>query len=130
MKRVLIVDDEPHIIRIMKLALEREGYEVDIASNGMEGLIKIRLEPPDVLITDIAMPKMTGEELCKQISTEMPDREFLIFVTTSRTEVEHREWSREIDNLLFLEKPVSTRKLMPMLNDYFMNQTHEASRIV
>ena len=129
MKRILLVDDEPHIIRVMKLALEREGYEVDIAPNGLEALNKLRQQTPDIMITDIAMPRMTGEELCKQIANEMPDREFLIVVTTSRTEIEHRDWSREIDNLLFLEKPVSTRKLTVLLKDYFVNNVKEASRV-
>ena len=49
----------------------------------------------------------------------MPERQFLIFVLTSRTEVEHREWSRNIDNLLFLEKPVSIRNLVDQLDGYF-----------
>jgi hypothetical protein len=53
----------------------------------------------------------------------MPDRNFLIFVLTSRTEIEHREWSREIPNLLFLEKPVSIRNLVEKLDGYFAETT-------
>jgi len=53
----------------------------------------------------------------------MPDRKFLIFVLTSRTEIEHREWSRDIDNLLFLEKPVSIRNLVEKLDGYFAGAT-------
>ena len=90
MKQILIADDEPHIARIMKLSLVREGYNVELVPNGEEALSKLRNKHPDVLITDIEMPRMTGEELCKQVSKEMQDRSFLIVVTTSRTEVEHR----------------------------------------
>ncbi len=119
MKKVVIADDEPHVLRVLKLSLEREGYQVEGFPNAAKALISIEQEHPDILITDISMPVMTGEELCRHIQQEMPDRKFLIYVLTSRTEVEHREWSREIDNLSFLEKPVSIRNLVNSLNAHF-----------
>lgn len=125
MKKILIVDDEPHIIRIIKLSLERAGYLVDSAPNGEVALKKILLQQPDILITDIQMPRMSGEELCKKINTDIPERKFLIVVSTSRTEIEHREWSRKISDLVFLEKPVSTRKLLSMLDNHF--SSHQAT---
>lgn len=130
MGKILIVDDEPHIIRVMKMALERASYQVDVAPNGMEALKKLKSSLPDVMITDIAMPVMTGEELCKQINIDMPDREFLIIVATSRTEIEHREWSREIHKLHFYEKPLSTRKLIIMLDEYFSKATTGSINVV
>ena len=123
MKKILIADDEPHVLRVLKMSLEKEGYEVDICANGMEALGKIQRQAPDILVTDIQMPLMTGEELCRHIHEYMPDRQFLIFVLTSRTEIEHREWSRQINNLLFLEKPVSIRNLVEKLDGYFAGST-------
>jgi CheY-like chemotaxis protein len=123
MKKIVIVDDEPHVLRVLKLSLKKEGYAVDTCANGKEALTRLEQEHPDILITDIQMPKMTGEELCKHIQQHMPDRNFLIFVLTSRTEIEHREWSREIHNLLFLEKPVSIRNLVEKLDGYFAGMT-------
>ena len=67
MKRILIVDDEPHVIRVMRLSLERAGYEVFEAANGEIALQRIAESMPDVMITDIDMPRMTGEQLCKEI---------------------------------------------------------------
>ena len=119
MKRILIVDDEPHILRLLKIALEKRSFIVDTALNGEAALQKIRQEQPLVLITDIDMPRMSGKELCRQIEKDIPDREFIIFVLTSGTELEHREWTAEFDNLVFLEKPVSIRKLLDMLETYF-----------
>ncbi len=121
MKRILVVDDEPFVIRVIRQFLERKGYHVDTAPNGEAALEKIRVQHPDVMITDIQMPRMTGEELCKCIVKEMPLRKFLIFVLTSRTEVEHREWTSNINNLQFLEKPVSLRKLLSSLDEYFVD---------
>ncbi len=119
MKKILIADDEPFVIRLMKQSLEKAGYAVDSAANGKKAYEKLQQSLPDVLITDIQMPEMTGEELCKKIEAEMPERQFLIFVLTSRTEIEHREWSQAIANLKFLEKPVSVRNLIATLEDYF-----------
>lgn len=123
MRKILIADDEPHVLRVLKMSLEKEGYAVDVCANGMEAVNKLKQEEPDILITDIQMPQMTGEELCHYITQRMPNRKFLIFVLTSRTEIEHREWSREIDNLLFLEKPVSIRNLVDKLDGYFAGTT-------
>jgi len=117
MTNILIVDDEIHVLRVLKMSLEREGYTVNVCANGQEALEIVLHDPPDVLITDIQMPLMTGEELCRQIEQHMPERNFLIFVLTSRTEIEHREWSRSITNLQFLEKPVSIRELLEKLAD-------------
>ncbi len=129
MKKILIVDDEPHAIRILRQALERAGYLVDDASNGLIALEKIRQQAPDVLITDIQMPRMSGQKLCQQIQIEMPQREFLIFIVTSRTEIEHREWTANINNLKFLEKPVSARQLIAELAGYFSQEEPHRKRL-
>ena len=119
MKKIMLVDDEMHILRIMKLSLEKQGYDITTCNNGQVAFEALAQGWPDVLITDIQMPRMTGEELCKNIELEYPERSFLIIVLTSRTEIEHREWSAKIKNLQFLEKPVSMRNLISMLEDYF-----------
>jgi CheY-like chemotaxis protein len=123
MKKIIIVDDEPHVLRVLKLSLENEGYAVETYANGKEALARLQQVIPDILITDIQMPQINGEELCRYIQEHMPDRNFPIFVLTSRTEIEHREWTREIDNLLFLEKPVSIRDLVGKIDDYFAGTT-------
>ncbi|MCU7931423.1 MAG: response regulator [Candidatus Thiodiazotropha sp. (ex Codakia rugifera)] len=128
MRSLLIADDEPHVTRVLKQSLERQGYQVETVRNGEMALERIYEKLPDVLITDIQMPKMTGEVLCKRIQEEIPQRDFLIFVLTSRTEIEHRDWSRQIDNLQFLEKPVSIRKLINKLESYFTDQQIQASQ--
>lgn len=112
MKRILIVDDQATVIRVLKLGIEEAGYEVDAASNGSECLVKLCEAHPDFLVTDIDMPRMSGKELCQAIVKQFPDRTFPIVVLTSRTELEHRDWTHAIDNLSFMEKPVSVRRLL------------------
>jgi DNA-binding response OmpR family regulator len=115
--KIYITDDEPVPTRILRLTLEREGFEVESFPNGAKVLERIREQAPDALVTDIEMPVMTGEELCKQIAEEMPDRSFPIFVVTSLTERVHREWSADLPDLNFVEKPVSMRRLVSQLRN-------------
>lgn len=119
MKRILIVDDHAAVIRVLKLGLEDGGYEVDTASNGSECLVKLCTSHPDFMVTDIDMPRMTGKELCLAIEEQFPDRTFPIVVLTSRTEMEHRDWTRNMDNLTFMEKPVSVRRLLSHIGKCF-----------
>lgn len=115
MSHILIADDEPMVLRVYKTSLQREGYTVETVGNGELALAAIRARQPDALITDIEMPKLSGEQLCRQIAAEIPDRRFPIIVQTSLTADQHRSWSAEIDNLAFMEKPISLRKLMDSL---------------
>jgi len=114
-KRILVTDDELHMIRVVKLFLERAGYQVETASNGEEALAAILLAPPDVLLTDINMPRMTGQQLCVELLDKLPHRNFPIFVMTSMTDRENREWTQSIPNTTLLEKPVSMRVLIAEL---------------
>ncbi|MDH3532116.1 MAG: response regulator [Gammaproteobacteria bacterium] len=115
MKRIMIVDDHAPVIRVLRLGLEEAGYEVDSASNGSECLLKLCDALPDFLVTDIDMPRMSGKELCMAIDKQFPNRAFPIIVLTSRTELEHRDWTRNMDNLAFMEKPVSVRRLVSLI---------------
>ena len=126
MARILIVDDDPIVIRVVRLALEREGYVVDACSNGHEALEAVGNCPPDALITDIEMPQMTGEELCTEIHRLMPDYQFPIFVVTSLTAIEHRRWSNNLPNLHFLEKPISARQLVSQIAASLQKSTTES----
>lgn len=121
MKRILIVDDEPHMTHVLKLYLQRSGYAVETVPNGKAALAAVLKNAPDVMVTDIQMPLMTGKELCLTIETQIPERTFPIFVMTSMTDREHRDWTQKINNLKFLEKPLSMRALTRELDTYFAN---------
>jgi two-component system KDP operon response regulator KdpE len=116
MKQVLIVDDQLPVIRVLRLGLEAAGYDVQSASNGSECLLKLCDGLPDFLVTDIDMPRMNARELCLAIVKQFPDRSFPIVVLTARTKLEHREWTRDIRNLTFMEKPASIRRLVELVD--------------
>ena len=129
MKRILIVDDHAPVIRVLKLGIEEAGYEVDTASNGAECLTQLCTGHPDFMVTDIDMPRMSGKELCLAIEEQFPDRAFPIVVLTSRTEMEHRDWTRSIDNLTFMEKPVSVRRLLSQIGNHFADSDPAAATV-
>ena len=70
-KRILVVDDEPDFCSIVQGQLEKEGFEVELAYNGVEGLEKTRANPPDAIVLDVMMPEMDGYEMCKELKDEV-----------------------------------------------------------
>ena len=119
-KTILLVDDEPHVIRILRLALEKENYRVLTAYNGVMALEILAENTPDIVISDLDMPRMDGKELYNQIEKKFPNRNFLIIILTSRAEKDHRYWASTIPNLEFLEKPVSVKNLKLTLENFFI----------
>ena len=127
MPTILIVDDEAVARRVLASTLTRAGFEVEQACNGEEAWDWLQSRQPDALITDIDMPRMSGKELCLSIEKQFPDRTFPIVVLTSRTEMEHRDWTRAIDNLTFMEKPVSVRRLLSHIGSCLAETDHLAA---
>jgi len=66
----LVIDDEPFILRALSYLLTREGYKVETASNGQEGLARVRELKPPLIFLDIMMPRMNGYEVCEQIKQD------------------------------------------------------------
>ena len=113
---IILAEDQAPTARIMRMALEKAGYSVRVTHNGRDALEEALANPPDALITDIEMPIMTGQELCTELVRQAPQRTYPIYVCTSVTDMVHREWTKHIANLFFLEKPVSIKKLTSELN--------------
>lgn len=112
MTRVLIIDDSVAILRVLRFGIERAGYAVTTACDGCNALEKLHEQHPAIMVTDIEMPRVTGEELCLEIEKTFPDRTFPIVVLTSSTNLKHRQWAEKIRDTIFMEKPVSMRRLV------------------
>ncbi|MFK4088057.1 response regulator [Kribbella sp. NPDC020789] len=80
---LLLVDDEPRIRRVLRLALEDEGYEVAEAANGLDALAALRRQPPDVVLLDIMLPDRDGFTVCREIrrTSDVP-----VIMVTARTD--------------------------------------------
>ncbi|MDZ4242681.1 MAG: response regulator, partial [Candidatus Omnitrophota bacterium] len=66
-RKILIIDDEPHVLKLCSLILSREGYQVVEASNGAEAIAKVEKDPPDLIIVDLMLPDMNGAEIIQAI---------------------------------------------------------------
>lgn len=124
MKRLLVVDDEPHIARVLRVSLAREGWQVDSARDGADALAQIAATPPDAVITDIQMPGMNGEALCRHLYAA-GEPAFPVLVMTSMTAREQRSWAVELGSIEFLEKPVSPRRIAALLTQLVAGRTHD-----
>lgn len=118
-RKILLVDDEPHVVRLLRLVLEREGYCVETANDGHEALARLEHYDPHVIISDIQMHGMDGRELCRILRQRYPSRACLIIVMTSMTAMDERSWVKDLTNTEFCEKPLSPRQLVARLNAYF-----------
>lgn len=117
--RILIADDEPYVTRVLKLVLLKEGYEVICVNNGKQALDSYRETRPDIIVTDVKMPHMTGRELVETIRGTDGDSEIPVVVMTSTLESENRNWVSGVGGVSFVGKPVSPRELVRIINGYF-----------
>ena len=117
--KILIADDEPYITRVLKLVLQKAGYEVTCVNNGKQAIAAYKDICPDIVITDVKMPQMTGRELVENIRTSKGGSDTPVIVMTSTLESENRDWVAGVENVSFLGKPVSPRDLVRVVNNYF-----------
>lgn len=117
-KKVLVVDDESHIRRVIEVKLRKYGFDVIYAPNGREGLKVLQKEKPRVMITDINMPVMDGRELCEKSDPCKRDWSFLTVIITARINPEDRTWVADMTDTIFLEKPFSTSVLKDQIEKY------------
>jgi CheY-like chemotaxis protein len=118
-KVVLVIDDDAFIRRVIELKLKRQGYQVVTASNGADGLELVERLKPDVVMTDLNMPKMNGETFCRTTNPSKKQRTFLTIIITGSIHPEDRIWLAEMENTRFFEKPFSPSRLIACLDEYF-----------
>ncbi|MFH0844663.1 MAG: response regulator [Pseudomonadota bacterium] len=118
-KKVLIVDDDVHVRRVIHVKLKSQGYEVIMARDGEEGLRMINEEKPDAVITDINMPKLDGEALVKQSNELKKERPFLTIVMTARISPQEQKWVDQMQDTQLMQKPFSPNMMLKTLNNYF-----------
>lgn len=84
MTRILIIDDDPIIVRIIELALQSYGYQVVSANDGETGLAKARSTHPDLIILDIMMPKMDGYKVCQALKADPETADISVIMLTAK----------------------------------------------
>ena len=108
MARVLLVDDDPAILRLLEVNFRLEGFGVDAASHGEEALAIATATPPDVVVLDLMMPGMDGRELCHRLRGEAETASVPIVFLTARG----RDETPEVDRTVVVAKPFDTVELI------------------
>ena len=124
-RKVLIADDEPDILEILKYNLAGQGYEVITAKDGDEALEKARRTLPDLIVLDIMMPRKTGVEVCQILRTQAAFKETLIvFLTAVNDEVTQIK-GLETGADDYISKPISPKVFLSRVNALFrrLNKT-------
>ena len=79
-RRILLVDDDADMLALLRIWLTQTGFEVSVARNGVEALSHVKHEPPDLIVTDHAMPRVTGLQLCEQLRAQANTRHIPIIM--------------------------------------------------
>ncbi len=130
-KRILIADDEPDILEIIKYNLQINGYNVETAKDGDEAIQKAKTYKPDLIILDIMMPKKNGIEVCKILRTQPEfSQTVIIFLTALNDELSHVK-GLEFGADDFISKPVSPNIIISKINAIFrrLNKSDESKLI-
>ena len=119
-KRILVVDDEPDFCSIVQGQLEKEGFDVELAYNGVEGMEKVQDNPPDAIVLDVMMPEKDGYEMCKELKADDNYCEIPVLLLTAvashvtSTRYSHADgMSTEADD--YIAKPASAEEISKSL---------------
>lgn len=112
---VLVIDDESSIRQSVSGVLKDEGYRVQLASSGKEGIEAIRAERPDAVLLDIWMPEMDGIETLKQIKAEWPDQ--IVIMMSGHGNIETAVRATKFGAFDFIEKPLSIERILVLLQN-------------
>jgi two-component system, OmpR family, response regulator VicR len=122
-KFILCIEDEPEMIDLIRLILERRGFKVEGASGGMEGIRKVRELHPDLVLLDLMMPDMDGWEVYQQMKADEATRDIPVIVVTAK--------AQSIDKVLglhiakvddYISKPFSPQDLLASVEKVFNKQ--------
>jgi len=117
-KKVLVVDDDPLVVKILRGPLLKAGYDVDVASQGLEALEKVKERRPDLIILDILMPLLDGFKVARFLKFDKRFKDIPIIVLTSRATEGERKIGKQVGADEFLYKPFRIPQVMDVVQRY------------
>jgi CheY-like chemotaxis protein len=116
--KILVVDDEPYMLRFIQILLERDGYQMLVARNGHEAIEVALRENPSLVIMDAMMPKMDGFTALRELKREPSTRPIPVIVLTANPHKFSREEAESSGATTFLTKPFSPTQLLDEIRRY------------
>jgi phosphate regulon transcriptional regulator PhoB len=111
MKRVLVIEDDKDIVELVRYNLEKDGFHVQASGDGASGLAQVRKAPPDLLVLDLMLPKLSGLEICKEVRKDVSLNRLPILILTAKGEEADRVVGLELGADDYVTKPFSPREL-------------------
>ena len=112
MKRILVIEDDKDIVELVRYNLEKDGFQVLASADGSTGLAQIRKAPPDLLILDLMLPKISGLEICKEVRKDVSLNRLPVLILTAKGEEADRVVGLELGADDYVTKPFSPRELV------------------
>ncbi len=128
-KRVLVVDDEVHIVHVVAIKLRNNDYEVISAENGAEAFELACSEKPDIIVTDFQMPVMTGLELVEKIRQCDVIKDIPVIMLTARSFAIEEQQQEDLQISQCLSKPFSPKELLESIEDILYHRAVVNSRV-
>ena len=116
--KILIIDDEEDVVRVLTIRLEALGYKVISAADGLAGLEKVRSEKPDLALLDIMLPKLDGYKVCRMIKFDENLKNIPIIMLTAKAADLDRNLGRDVGANEYLTKPFDPDKLVALIQKY------------
>lgn len=116
-RKILLVDDEPHVIRSLRFVLEKQGYDIDFADNGEDAMTKVREFRPDLMLLDIMMPKRDGYDVCQEIKNDPELKDTYVIILTAKGQEKDRVKAFDALADEFVTKPFSPSGLLARLKE-------------
>jgi DNA-binding response OmpR family regulator len=122
-RRILVVDDDPRLLHVVSMYLSIEGYDVDTAPNGEEGLQHLEVQRPDLVILDVMMPGIDGLEACRRIKSNPETRQIPVVLFTALSRTDDVESGRAAGANRFINKPFSLIGLGAVIRSFLSEET-------
>jgi len=117
-KKILIIDDEPQIRKMLEKVLSDKGYEVVSAGAGIEGIELAKHETPDLILTDLIMPGVDGHTICKIMKSDETYQNIPIIMMTSSADEQDKEWAEKTGADAFINKPFMLGDLFSLVEKF------------
>jgi len=132
MKRILVIEDDRDIVELVRYNLEREDFRVTAANDGASGLAQVKKSPPDLLLLDLMLPKLSGLEICKEIRRDQSLNRLPILMLTARGDEADRVLGLELGADDYVSKPFSPRELVARVRALLRRAepTTEAAKLI
>lgn len=115
-KKILVVDDEPGYVDLLRDMLVSKGYVVPTAYDGREAIAKVESEKPDLIILDIKMPKISGYEVCRLLRDDKRFKDIPVIMLTALRELEDVKTGMSLGAVSFVSKPFEQHTLLAMIH--------------